>query len=226
MNGRFDHSVMLSLCPVLDTASAAFTETHHPHDSWTGKPFPFPGPVCTALPAKEELPRERRVLYKLGHEPRAQGSKQSQQFASHALLQQVTWDGGVEEDTKMLLLLEASLLQTSSSFCGMLEPRMYEAQKGWEMTQPVAINGQPFSTCQMMSRKPSLLVVELIWAVREGEDPKPNPTLKGSPSRGASLVPFQSSAINKESLAEQLLERASWDPACESHMVWEGWVEE
>lgn len=137
------------------------------------------------------------------------------------------WDGVVEgEDTKMLLLLEARLFQASSSFCGMLAPRMYEAQKGWEMTQPLAINCQPFSTHRMMLPKPSLLVVEVVWAVCEGEDPKPNPFLKGSPSRGASLVPFQSPAINKESLAEQLLERTSWDPVCESHMVQEGWVEE
>lgn len=64
------------------------------------------------------------------------------------------------------------------------------------------------------------------WTICKGKDPKPNPSLKGSPSSGASLVPFQNPAINKESLAEQLLERASWDPACESHMVWEGWVEE
>lgn len=39
-------------------------------------------------------------------------------------------------------------------------------------------------------------------------------------------MPFQSPAINTESLAEQLLERTSWDPACKSHMVREGWVEE
>lgn len=77
-----------------------------------------------------------------------------------------------------------------------------------------------------MPPKPSLPAVEVIFAVCEGEDPKPNPSLKGSPSSGASLVPFQSPTINKEPLAEQLLERTSWDPACESHMVQEGWVEE
>ena len=217
---------MVSLCSVLDTASAAFTETHHPCNSWTGIRFPIPAPVCTALRAKE-LPRERRVLCELGHEPRAQGSKQSQQFASHALSQQVMWDGGGEgEDTEMLLLLEASLLQASSSFCRMLAPRIYEAQKGWEMTQLVAINCQPFSTCRSMLPKPLLLMVEVIWAVCKGEDPKPNPSLRGSPSRRASPVPFQSPAINKETLAEQLLERASWDLACKSHMVQEGWMEE
>lgn len=45
------------------------------------------------------------------------------------------WDGGVEgEGTKMLLLLDASLLQVSSSCCGMLAPRIYKVQKGWEIT--------------------------------------------------------------------------------------------
>lgn len=108
---------MVSLYPVLETARAAFNETHHPRNSWTGKQFPSPAPVCTALRAKEELPRERRGLCELGREPRAQGSKQSQQFASRAFSQQVMWGGGGEgEDTKLLLFLEASLLQASSSF--------------------------------------------------------------------------------------------------------------
>lgn len=108
----------------------------------------------------------------------------------------------------------------------MLARRIYEARKSWEMTRAVTINCQPFGTRQTTPPKPSLLAVEVIWAACEGEDAKTNPSLKGSPSRGASLVPFQNPAINKESLAEQLLERASWDPACESHMVREGWVEE
>ena len=90
----------------------------------------------------------------------------------------------------------------------------------------MAINCQLFSTRQTMLPKLSLPAAEVIWAVCEGENLKPNPSLKGSPSRGRSLLPFQSLAINKESLAEQLLERTSWDPACESHMVREGWVEE
>jgi len=45
------------------------------------------------------------------------------------------WDGGVEgEDTEILLLLEASLLQASFNFYGMLATRIYETQKGWERT--------------------------------------------------------------------------------------------
>lgn len=73
------------------------------------------------------------------------------------------------------------------------------------------MNFQLLSAWQMVLPKPSWLVLEVIWAVCESEDPKPNPSIEGSPSRGASLVPFQSPAINEESLAEQLLEGAPWD---------------
>jgi len=69
-------TLMVSVCPVLDIASAAFTESHHSHSCWTGKRFPLPAPVCTALRAKE-LPEERRVLYKLGQELREANSPSS-----------------------------------------------------------------------------------------------------------------------------------------------------
>lgn len=97
--------------------------------------IPHPSSCLYSAAIKGGAAQGAQVLCELGHEPRAQGGKPSQQFASHALLQRVMWGGGVEgEDTKMLLPLEASLLQASSSSCGMLAPRIYKVQKGWEIT--------------------------------------------------------------------------------------------